>query len=229
MYARESPTEPQVIDEWPDGVGWVAHPDEGGRRASHAVRADDGVWLFDPIDAPGVDNLVTELGDVAGVAVLSGYHARDADAFARRYDVPVHVPAWIDRAAARVDAPVERVDGSVAGFDLRAVSPLGAWDEAVAYRESDGTLYVPDVISAAPDFTVGGERMAVSIVVRLTPPRAPFADADPDRVLFGHGSGVFDDAADALAASLDGARRRFPRALVSTAPRELRAMLGALR
>lgn len=229
-YRRTAPTDCAVVDRWDDGLGWLAHPDEAGRRVSHAVRdADGGVWLFDPLDAPGVDDLVADLGPVAGVVVCSGYHARDADAFARRHDVPVTVPRHVDRVADRLDAPVERVDDRVAGFDLHHVRPLHAWRETVAYRQRDGTLYVPDYLSSHPKFAVGDERVGMPTFSRLSPPTEPFGDLDPDRILFGHGEGVFTDAATALEDTLSNARRRFPRALVSNLPGELHAMLGALR
>jgi hypothetical protein len=229
VYDRTASDDYRTVDRWADGVGWIAHPTEGGRRTSHAVACEDGVWLVDPLDAPGVDDLVTSLGEVAGVVVLSDYHARDAGAFADRYGLPVTVPAWLSRVPDRVDAPVEYVEGGFAGFDLYRVRPLYAWRECLAYRPADGTLYVPDYLSPLPAFTVGDERLGLSAFSRLSPPRGTVADLEPERIVFGHGAGVFRDATGALTDALDGARRRFPRALVSNLPRELRAMLGALR
>ena len=228
MYSRSAPADPQVIDRWDGGAGWIAHPEEEGRRASHAVRGDDGVWLLDPIDAPGVDDLIADLGDVAGVAVLSSYHARDADAFARRHDVAVHLPPWVTRVPERTDAPITRTDGGVAGFELRELRPLRAWREAVAYRESDGTLYVPDVLTSLPTFTVGRERLAMNFLNRLAPPSAAFDGVAPKRILFGHGEGVVADADAALRDALSNARRRFPRALLANGVWELRARVGAM-
>jgi len=230
MYHRESDADYRVVDRWHRGVGWQAVPEEGGLRTSHAVREPDGgVWLVDPLDAPGVEAVYADLGDVAGVAVLADYHARDAAVFADRHDVPVTVPAGLDRAAEQVDAPVRRVTDSLAGSDLRRVTPLRAWTETVAYRERDGTLYVPDVLSSGAAFTVGDERLGLNVLARLSPPREAFADIDPDRVLLGHGAGVFGDASAAVDDILTNARRRCPHTLVSTAPRELRAMVDALR
>ncbi|WP_327053834.1 hypothetical protein [Halomicrococcus gelatinilyticus] len=229
-YERSESTDLQVIDRWPDGVGWLAHPDEEGRRASHAVVGDDGVWVFDPLDAPGVDGLIAELGDVAGVAVLSSYHARDAGAFAARHDVAVHVPRWMDRVADRVDAPVERYDVAIggSGFRVRRFDPLSLWTEAVAYRADDGTLVVPDLLASAPGYTVGDERVGVVLSHRLFPPRDALGDLDPERVLFGHGDGVFDDASAALDDALDGARKRFPRALVGQLGTNIRLLAAAM-
>lgn len=244
-FVRDDPTGLRQIDRWDGGVGWLAHPDEPGRRASHAVVGEDrvqrsstgsrtpsgvGAWILDPIDAPGVDDLIAEVGDVAGVAVLSNYHARDAGAVAARHDVPVYIPEWMDRVGERVDAPVERFSGRLggSGFTVRRLSPLPGWQEGVAYRESDGTLYVPDVLGTAPLYTVGDERLGVYLLCRVFPPRAHLAGLDPVRILFGHGTGVFDGAAAALADALAGARRRFPAALARNGVGQLRALAEAV-
>jgi hypothetical protein len=99
----------------------------------------------------------------------------------------------------------------------------------VSRLPADGTLYVPDYPSPHPAFTVGDERAGLPALALLSPPRETLAGLDPRRILFGHGWGIFEDAPGALADALEGAPRRFPRALVANLPRELRAMLGALR
>ncbi len=50
-----------VIDEFTDGVGWIAYPDETMERASHALSVDGDVWVLDPVDADGVDDLLADL------------------------------------------------------------------------------------------------------------------------------------------------------------------------
>lgn len=241
-YDRTPATDLEVVDRWDDGVGWLAHPHETGRRASHAVRADDGAWVIDPLDAPGVDDLLAELGTVAGVAVLGSHHARDAGPIADRHDVAVHVPTWMDRVAERVDAPVERYGTSFgeSGFEVQRVEPLGLWQEGVAYRESDGTLYVPDLLGAGPGYTVGDERVGVVLSNRLTPPRDVFEGLTPERILLGHGRGVLTggdrmdadgdrmDADEVLEDALSGARRRFPRAVVGELWTNVRLMAAAM-
>lgn len=230
-YDRTKAGDIAVVDRWDGGAGWLAHPDETGQRASHAVRGDDGVWLLDPLDAPGVDDLLGELGEVAGVAVLSNWHTRDAGPLARRHDVAVHLPEWMTRVEARIDAPVERYAETIvdAGLHVRRCQPMPGWREGMAIRESDGTLYVPESLGTAPAYTVGEERLGCPPIRRVSPPRRLLADVRPERVLVGHGTGVFDRAATALADALAGARRRLPRALLAHGPTQLRALLEATR
>ncbi|NHN41562.1 hypothetical protein G9C85_07910 [Halorubellus sp. JP-L1] len=241
-----------VVDEFDDGFGWVAAPEESLLRTSHALRTTDGFWLLDPLDAPGLDDELADrsagagaadaAGAVAGVAVCAGWHARDAAALAARYDVPVTVPSWMDRPLdhfdASADAPgvgegvdVQRVDDHLPGTDvsLHRVSPMGAWREAVCWRERDRTLYVPESLGTADAFLVGDERLGVVFYARLFPPRNALSGFAPDRVLVGHGTGVFEDAAGTLADALDGSRRRFPRALVANGPGALRNLVAAAR
>jgi len=65
------------IDRWDGGIGWIAYPDEGMQRASHALAGDDGgAWVVDPVDVRGVDDLLDSVGDVAGVVVCLDRHKR---------------------------------------------------------------------------------------------------------------------------------------------------------
>lgn len=236
MYDRSHSSEIEVIDQWENGVGWMAHPHEGAQRASHAIRGEDGVWVFDPLDGPGVQNYIDELGTVAGVTVLSSHHSRDAARFAERYDVSVRLPTWMDGVAARVEAPVEEftappgewVELGNSGISVRTVDPRTAWPEMIAYQRSSGTLRVPDMLSTVPEMTVKNERLGCYLFHRLAPPKEPFADIAPERILVGHGTGISEDAAPALTSALDNARRHFPRALVSQAPTQIRGIIGAL-
>jgi len=91
IYDRCPASEYEVVDRLDDGIGWLAHPNETGRRTSHAVVGENGsVWLIDPIDAPGIDKELSTLGDVSGVILCSNYHVRDADVFAACHDVHLY-------------------------------------------------------------------------------------------------------------------------------------------
>ncbi|MDX5989797.1 hypothetical protein SIM67_16305 [Haloferax mediterranei ATCC 33500] len=212
-------------------MSWLAHPHEEGERASHAIKADDGVWIIDPVDGPGVDELLESLGAVAGVAVLCSYHARDAGTIADRHGVAVHVPQWMDRVDERVDAPIKRYEATFgeSGFRVHRVEPLSMWQEAIAYREADGTLIIPDLLGSGPGYTVGDERLGVVLSHRLFPPWDILGGLEPQRILLGHGEGVFEDASEALNDALTGARRRFPKALITQFSTNVRLLIGAMR
>jgi hypothetical protein len=269
MYERGGTEEAQVTAEWEDGISWMSHPGEKSQRASHALGTGAGVWLLDPLDAPTVEERIASLGDVAGVAVLSAYHARDAGAVARRYDVPVSVPTWMDRVDERIDAPIERYTvapgGPAAGFHVFPCRPFPLWQEVFLYHEPTATLVAPDSMGTSDVHRVGDERLglilpdvtiltrvllrlvfselsdaerylgrngitsgSMSYLRRLQPPME-LAGLEPECVLVGHGEPVTDDAADALESALDGARRSFPRALLTNGVDGTRAALGALR
>ncbi|ELZ18798.1 hypothetical protein C477_09804 [Haloterrigena salina JCM 13891] len=233
-YDRSPSTGYRLVDEFDGGVGWLAHPDETGRRASHAlVGADDRLWLFDPLEAPGIDDELERRGEVAGVVVCSDYHARDAAAFARRYDVPVFVPSWLDRAVDRLsetDPEFEPVTDEIgaSGFAVREASPFPGWHEAIAYRRSNGTLYVPDLLGTAPPYLADDERLAVYLLARLTPPTSAFTGIAPEQILLGHGTGILEDATVALADAFATARPGFLRALATNGRSQFRVLIDAL-
>ena len=220
----------EEIDRWSDGAGWIAHPEEIMQRASHVLATDEGAWVVDPLDAAGVDDLLGEFGDVAGVIVLSNYHARDAGVFADRYDVPVTLPEPMTGVADDLDAPVDRlaVGDSLGDYELVEVARNGsAWQEYALY---DGeTLVAAESVGGADYLRAGDERLGVMLLTRLTPPREPLLDLSPERVVSGHGQGVHEDASEALEDALDNARRRFPRALVENGLHQLRTMTAAVR
>jgi len=151
--ATGGPTDVETVDRWGGGVGWQAHPGEVVRQTSHALATGEGVWLVDPLDGPGVEDLIAEYGDVAGIVLLSNSHRRDAAAFARRHDVSVTVPEPVADVV-DVDATVETVPvgTTLGGYDLLEVastSALGAdWYE---YALFDGEmLVVGESVGRAP-------------------------------------------------------------------------------
>lgn len=232
MPAKETgrADDPEVVDRWSGGVGWIAHPEETMERASHALATEEGVWVVDPIDADGVDELVASLGDVVGVVVLSNHHARDADAFAARYDVSVTLPTTMRGVGERLEAPIDRLapGDSLGEYELLAVAQSGeTWQEYALY---DGeTLVASESIGGADYLRVGEERLGVMLLRRLTPPRAAFGDLSPQRVVSGHGPGIEEDAEAALSDALSNARRRFPRALAANGLSQVRTVAAALR
>ncbi len=218
------------IDRFDGGVGWIAYPDETMERASHAVAVPneesetDDVWVFDPVDAPELDELLAELGSVTGVVVGLDRHKRDSAAIATRHDVAVWVPEWMTGVAAELDAPVERFGDRLAdtGFEAFRIrdSSLPPWQEAGFF---DGeTLIVPESLGSSSYFRGDRERIGVHPMLRLTPPTTVLSGLNPDRVLVGHGVGVLDDAAIAVEDALSNSRGKAPGLYAKT----LRSVIG---
>lgn len=218
----------EAVDAFDGGLGWIAHPEETMQRASRALVDDGAVWLVDPVDAATLDDHLSELGPVAGVVVLFNYHRRDAATIARRHDVPVSLPAGMTAVSeADLAAPVERVDGRLGGTDyyLHEVVTSSVWQEWALF---DGeTLVVPESVGSAEYFLAPGERLGVSPVRRLRPPRSALGGFDPERVLPGHGTGVEAGAAAELQRALREARRTAPRQYLRYGPTLLRNLYVA--
>jgi len=206
------------IDRYDYGVGWIAYPDEAMQRASHAIAVEDDVWVVDPVDVDGVDSLLSEFGEVAGVVLLLDRHERDAAAVANRHDVPVYVPRFFDGVAGELDAAVEQFgaelgDSGLVGHEL---VDNRFWQEAILYDDRDGTLVVPEAVGSTKYFTTGGRQLGVHPMLRVRPPKT-LGRFDPKRVLVGHGDGVHEDATAVLTDALDGALGRTPRLFLQNA------------
>lgn len=197
------------VYRWHGGLTWIAHPGERMQRASHAIVGDpDGdapdVWVIEPVDAAGLDDLLADLGTVAGVVVTASYHRRDAATVADRHDVPVYLVEAVSGLADGIAAPVEVIDGTLPGTGLRPVPVYGGlpWHEAVLHDPETGTLAATEALATAPDLTGPGEPLAVSPYVRIRPPREALAGRSVDRILVGHGTPVLEEAEAMLAEAL---------------------------
>jgi hypothetical protein len=174
----------RYVDETPFGFGWIADAPRFLQRASHAVVAGGGVWIFDPVDCEGVEERVRALGEPAGVVVLFDRHSRDADALSARLGVSVYKP----------DAPP-----SDPPFQLVRIGrgELAAW-----FPEHE-TLLVSEALGTVQYMRAPGEPLGLHPWRRLLPPRRLNA-FDPVHVLAGHGAGLHGpDAAEALHDVLD--------------------------
>jgi hypothetical protein len=198
------------IDRWEGGVGWIAHPEETMRRASHVLQTEEGSWIIDPVDTDGVDELVGDT-EVSGVVTLLDRHRRDAAAVANRYGVPVYLPSFIDGVAPEVGAPTETFDGELGdtGYVLYEVINNRFWQEGALYSEETGALYVPEAVGTAEYFRTSGERIGVHPMLRPKPPEA-LRRFRPNRIMVGHGEGVSEGAAESLRNAVERSRRTAP-------------------
>jgi hypothetical protein len=186
----------RFCDEFEGSVGWTPAEQELRRRTSHAVASGGRVWIVDPLDGEGLDGRIRQLGEPAGVVQLLDRHDRDCRPIAKRLGVPLHV------------TPFGGVEG--APFEVTRVVDLPGWSEAALWFPGERILLCADAVGAASYFRAKGERIGVHPLLRLWPPRA-LARFEPRQLLVGHGEGLAgDEAAEALQAALQTARRRIP-------------------
>ena len=180
------------VDEWDGGFGWLV--DEVRGRTGHALVADGGVWLVDPVDVPGLEERARAAGEPRAVVQLLSRHDRDSDRLAERLGVP-HL----------------RVPHEAAGtpFQFLRLVEMRGWREVALWWPEPRVLAVGDALGTLPYFLGRGDRLGVYPWLRLTPPPA-FRLVEPERILCGHGEGVHDDAAGALREALETSRRRMP-------------------
>ncbi|MHB9286652.1 hypothetical protein ACKVMT_06385 [Halobacteriales archaeon Cl-PHB] len=204
-------TDWEEIDRFDGGVGWIAHPDEEMQRASHALAVDGDVWLVDPVDFEGIDDLLAEYGDVAGVVVLLDRHRRDAAQIATRHDVSVWLPDVLGFDADDVDAPVQFFHRDLAdtGYAVHEVFDNPVWHEVALYGEETGVLVVPEAVGTAAYFRADEEQLGVHPFVRIRPPRK-LGRLNPSRILVGHGAGIHENAPTVLRTALRNARSGIP-------------------
>jgi hypothetical protein len=188
----------RFVDETDFGFGWT--PDDKLARTAHALAVGGEVWILDAFEGEGVDDRIAALGgEVRGVVQLLDRHARDCEAFARRYDVPHYVVP---------DSP------TLGPFEITRVARVPGWLEVALWWPARRVLAVADALGTVRYFRAGGERIGVHPFLRLLPPKR-LARYEPEHILVGHGDGVHDDAAAALHDALRTARRRMPSAVVA--------------
>jgi hypothetical protein len=191
----------RFCDELDGAFGWIA-ADERMRRCSHALVADGGVWVIDPVDAEGVAERIRGAGDPAGVIQLLDRHNRDSRALAERLDLPHH------------EVPVELIPG--APFEFLLVRKGWAWKEVALWWPERRVLVCADALGTAPFFLGRGERLGVHPVLRVIPPRRRLGNVQPEVVLCGHGEGILSGAAPLFHEALSTARRRIPSVLANS-------------
>jgi hypothetical protein len=193
----------ELCDELEGGFGWT----EAGflERTSHALELGGRVFVFDPVDVPGIDERIVALGEPEAVVQLLDRHDRDCATVAARLGVP-HVRM-------RAPGPDER-------FELICVAWNPVWKEVAFWAPGRAALVVGDALGTAGYFPAPGERLGVHPLLRLRPPHA-LGRLSPRHVLCGHGAGIHgEEAALVLEEALTTARRRTPRWLAGQVRRK---------
>jgi len=182
-----------VVDETEFGFGWIAPEPLFMRRCSHALVVDGAVWLLDPVEDRAMLARACGLGEPTGVIQLLDRHQRDCARVASELGVVHHrVPT-----APPLGAP----------FEVAPIVRIPRWHEIALWFPALNTLVCADALGTAQYYRAPAERLAVSPLLRLTPPRRLLA-YEPKHVLVGHGEGVHHDATAALRDAIELARRR---------------------
>ncbi|MBJ7454602.1 MAG: hypothetical protein JHC74_00945 [Thermoleophilia bacterium] len=190
---------PTSAYEW--GVGWIAAEPAFMERASHALASGGDVWLIDPVDGDGLEELIAPLGTVRGVLQLLDRHPRDGAALAERHGVPLLV------------VPENGVPGSP--FTVLPVAGRRWWHEVALWWPEHRALVVPEALGTAPYYLAPGALVGVHPMMRMTPP-AVLDGLDPQHLLPGHGAPVSGEAtAGAVHDAISRSRRDIPGALRS--------------
>jgi len=195
----------EFVDEWENGFGWVARPEENMKRTSHAF-VDDGVYLVDPLDAENLDGKIDELGEVKGIIILFNRHVRDSEKLAEKYDCPIFVPEWFER---ELDVEVKKISDKVLGTDweIHTVVDSRISKEAALYNRESKTLIVADALGTAKHLCGRGEKLGMSPLYRFNPPRK-LLDFERERIFCGHGEGINEDASKTMKQTIRNGRRK---------------------
>jgi hypothetical protein len=190
----------RFVDELDFGFGWISPEPQFMQRCSHALVAGGEVWLIDTVlDDSGLDDSVLErirnLGEPAGVVQLLDRHGRDCSRVAGLLGIP--------------HFEVPDVAPAGAPFEVIPVLRRRRWHEVALWIPEHRTLVCADAVGTPPYYRAPSERLGVSPLLRLTPPRS-LLTVEPAHILVGHGAGVHDDAPAALREAVTHARRRTP-------------------
>jgi hypothetical protein len=187
-----------------DALVWIADQAEPLQRASTAIRLDAGVLVVDPVDAPGLDDLLAPLGRVIGACTLLDRHGRDAAVLARRHRCPLLVPSTLAGRGAPLALP---------GVQERAILAARGWHESALWLPDRRLLVCADALGTIGYFLAADdEPIGVHPLLRPRPPRDALGGLDPDVVCVGHGAPLRESAGAAVEEALRSARRNLPRA-----------------
>ncbi|MFO7794245.1 MAG: hypothetical protein R6V35_04705 [Candidatus Nanohaloarchaea archaeon] len=205
----EEKVDAEFIDEWENGFGWIARPEEDMVRTSHAFE-DNGVFLVDPLDAENLDEKLEDYGEVKGIIVLFDRHQRDSEQLAEKYGCPIYVPEWLEPEI-KLDA--EPIENKIPGTSWELIETVNTLTgrEAGLYNKQTGTIIVADALGTVDFFKGRNEKLGLNPLYRLNPPKN-LLNYDIDRIFCGHGIGIQENTKKTLKNTLDKARRKAPSA-----------------
>jgi glyoxylase-like metal-dependent hydrolase (beta-lactamase superfamily II) len=201
-------TEPQAVAEFVEEVVagvWYWHvPDDriGGYVSSaHALRADDGVVLVDPL--PLAEDALSGLGDVSAICLTTSSHQRSAWRLRREIGVRVWAPAASKEVEEEPDERYSEGDPMPGGLRALFTPGAGTTQHSLLFDREGGVLFTPDIFVHPP----GGPLALIPAEYAHDPEQARrtaegLLDLDFAVLCTGHGAPVTDDPKAAIREAL---------------------------
>src|SRR5207248_2680438 len=116
--------------------------------AAHAVRADGGVVLVDPL--PLAEEALSRLGDVSAVCLTTSSHQRSAWRLRRELGVGVWAPAASREVEEEPDERYSERDALPAGLRPIFTPGAGTTQHSLLLNREGGVLFTPDLFVRPP-------------------------------------------------------------------------------
>jgi hypothetical protein len=186
-----------------NAISWSFDSSSTVTRSSTAIGVDGGCLLVDPVDGPGLDDLIAPLGEVVGVCTLLDRHRRDAAKIATRLGCPQLVPSTL----AGSGEPLV-----IAGVQERAILAAPGWNESALWLPERRLLVCADALGTTQYFlSTPDEVVGVHPLLRIRPPVGAFRGLDPVAIAVGHGAPAIEGATAGLEHAIATARSGLPR------------------
>jgi glyoxylase-like metal-dependent hydrolase (beta-lactamase superfamily II) len=193
----------EILEVVPGVWHWRIHDERiDFLSAAHAVRADGGSVLVDPL--PVDSGQLAKVGDVTAIVLTCGSHGRSAWRLRDELGVPVHVPSLSETLRDRADGTYG--DGDELPGGLRAVFTPGAGTtQHTLVLRDPAVAFVPDLLAQAEGeelSLIPAEYMADAAEARRSVEK--LLDLDIEILCLGHGVPVTENAKAALRRALEG-------------------------
>jgi glyoxylase-like metal-dependent hydrolase (beta-lactamase superfamily II) len=140
----------RTVDEVVPGVWtWSVHDERiDFVSTAHAVRADEGAVLIDPL--PLEPEALAGLGDVAAICMTAGTHQRSTWRYRRDLGVPVYAPALSKLIDEEPDVRYEEGDVLPGGLEPVFTPGGGTTQHTLLLARDGGVAFVPDLLVNVP-------------------------------------------------------------------------------
>jgi glyoxylase-like metal-dependent hydrolase (beta-lactamase superfamily II) len=192
------------VEEIASGIWhWQVHDDRiDFVSSSHAVRADEGTILIDPL--PLAPEALATVGDVAAICLTTSSHQRSSWRLRRELGVQVYVPALVREADEEPDVRYSEGDRLPGGLLAIFTPGAGTTQHTLLLERDGGVAFAPDLFarpSGAPLMMTPAQYMHDPDEARSS--AAKLLGYEFDVLCHGHGAPVVGGAKDAIRSALE--------------------------